>query len=355
MEGCRQATPSNLFFNSSSIHHPVSSFISNPSAHRAHQFPVDMKNKKELSALRVRQMEHAAKKDEGEQDKDPANELLNALARYQMLLQRLENHQRHSSVHLDPKYSDLTIVCGDEEYTVHKCIVCPRSAFFAKVCDSGLQVRHQGNETIHRWRTSANSTKESSTNRIKPQEESILVKGMIEYFYHLDYEVQPHSPETDIFIGLDKPTSDTDTDTTEAPSESAEDPVTTVDPLSVPILMYSLADRVFTEGLKVLSKEKLGQELGRRLNSKIFPHAIAQIYNSTPANDRGLRDMAIKLTMDNIKELRAAQVAPSTFPDSLVRSTPQFASDLAVAMMEKMVADWQHRGVRGTNSNSAYY
>ncbi|KAJ5162729.1 uncharacterized protein N7500_004559 [Penicillium coprophilum] len=91
---------------------------------------------------------------------------------------------------------------------------------------------------------------------------------MVEYLYQLDYEVRPHCPETDASIGLDDWTLDTDTemDSTEAPSELTGGLVTTVDTISVHILMYSLTDRMFIEGLKVLSKEKVEQELGKRLN-----------------------------------------------------------------------------------------
>ncbi|CAG7941026.1 unnamed protein product [Penicillium salamii] len=44
----------------------------------------------------------------------------------------------------DPTYSDLTVVCGGDEYAVHKCIVCTRSTFFAKACDCKFKVRHHG-------------------------------------------------------------------------------------------------------------------------------------------------------------------------------------------------------------------
>ncbi|OQD98194.1 hypothetical protein PENVUL_c075G00833 [Penicillium vulpinum] len=285
--------------------------------------------KKKVSARITKQLEQAAKKEEEEEEEEeevvedinPANELLHALAIYQMLLQR---------VRLDPRYSDLTIECRGDEHAVHKCIVCPRSAFLAK---------------------------ESSTNRATLQEEPRLVKGLIEYFYYLDYEVQPHCPDTDVFIGLDKPTPDTETDAdvVRAPSEPKEDLVATFDPLSIHISMYSLADRMFIEGLKVLSKKKFIQELDQRVNTEIFPYAITQIYNSTHASDRGLRDIAVKATMDNLQQLRTApyghvaSTATSVFTDSLLKEIPQFCYDLAVAMMEKTVSDWRCYGYSRKN------
>jgi hypothetical protein len=213
--------------------------------------------------------------------------------------------------------------------------------------------------TIYKCCTLANlTTKESVTNRVILQEEPVLVKGMIEYLHRLDYEVPPSCPGTDIFISLDKSTSATVS--TETLSEPHEATVTTFDPLSVHILMYSLADRMFIEGLKLVSKGKAEQELDRRVNSEIFPRAIIQIYKSTPEIDRGLRDVAIRATMNNLKELRTTTVAHGgemalpVFPDSLVKSTPQFASDLAVAMMEKTVSDWGCYGLCMTNWRSQY-
>ena len=37
-------------------------------------------------------------------------------------------------------YSDLTVRCGEEEYKVHRAILCPRSVFFAKACNGEFMV-----------------------------------------------------------------------------------------------------------------------------------------------------------------------------------------------------------------------
>ena len=69
------------------------------------------------------------------------------------------------------------------------------------------------------------------------------------------------------------------------------------DTLCFHILMYSLADRLFIEGLKALSKENVEHELVQRLDVSSFTEAISEIYRSTPIHDRGLRDLAIKTTI----------------------------------------------------------
>ena len=76
------------------------------------------------------------------------------------------------------------------------------------------------------------------------------------------------------------------------------------DTLSFHILMYSLADRLFIEGLKALSKENVEHELVQRLDASSFSKAISEIYRSTPIHDRGLRDLAIKTAMNHLTTLR---------------------------------------------------
>lgn len=177
---------------------------------------------------------------------------------------------------------------------------------------------------------------------------------MIDYLYTLDYKVELPIPETN----LQQAEGEKARDNQEMPTDLPEDAGASCSILSFHILMYSLADRMFINGLKALSKENVAKELARQLDARTFPHAIHEIYSSTPASDRGLRDLVVGITMDNLVSLRTGskkmdpteagtgeESGPAAFPDSLVSSVPQFSSDLAVAMMNRTVADWNRHGI----------
>ncbi|KAJ5842562.1 uncharacterized protein N7525_000303 [Penicillium rubens] len=204
----------------------------------------------------------------------PGKELLYALA----------------SLRLHSKYSDISLTCGNTIYTVYKCIVCTRSEFFAKACSSGF-------------------------------------KRMIDYLYSLDYRVKgclsgsSHDilEETSTVNDSGSPTvftakpipyiaeSGADEDSLGRPVEPIEDLIAEIDPLSFHILIYSLADRMFIVGLEAISKAKVERELLRRLDANTFQSAIVEIYNSTPASDRGLRDLAVEITLYHLRELRTSK------------------------------------------------
>lgn len=40
----------------------------------------------------------------------------------------------------NPKYTDLTVTCGEREWKLHKSIVCLQCDFFDKACDGRLKV-----------------------------------------------------------------------------------------------------------------------------------------------------------------------------------------------------------------------
>ena len=152
------------------------------------------------------------------------------------------------------------------------------------------------------------------------------MKQMIEYLYTLDYDIEPDASSNN-YISHE----DTITEFSELPiiSENASLPSGTgrerspaniaepscspnapinqtakCDALLFHISMYSLADRLLMEGLKALAMDYVEHELVQRLDASSFPEAISEIYLSTPSHDRGLRDLAIKTTMNHLTTLR---------------------------------------------------
>lgn len=107
------------------------------------------------------------------------------------------------------------------------------------------------------------------------------MKRMIEYLYTLDYQVDPpvsasddcvldkniivepsefRVPSNDEQTSPDRPESEgllDDLNQPFAPSEPSEKATPPFDPLSFHILMYSLADRMFIQGLKALSQQNV--------------------------------------------------------------------------------------------------
>ncbi|KAF5569597.1 hypothetical protein FPANT_13896, partial [Fusarium pseudoanthophilum] len=76
------------------------------------------------------------------------------------------------------KYSDLTISCGNDQYRVHKAIICPRSNFFEAAFSGEF--------------------KEAQTGEIDlPDDDPVAVKMMIEYLYHDTYMPPPREGAVD--------------------------------------------------------------------------------------------------------------------------------------------------------------
>ncbi|KKZ66391.1 hypothetical protein EMCG_07895 [[Emmonsia] crescens] len=67
------------------------------------------------------------------------------------------------------------MVAGSEAFQVRRCIVCPRSVFFAATCDG--------------------KSREASSGVINIQENPALVRIMIEFLCTMQYTVTVHEPE----------------------------------------------------------------------------------------------------------------------------------------------------------------
>ncbi|KAK2853272.1 hypothetical protein FQN49_005239 [Arthroderma sp. PD_2] len=222
-----------------------------------------------------------------------------------------------ASLRKDPEYSDLMIICRSYTFLAHKCIVCPRSEYFAKVCHSRFREGISGKIELH-------------------NDEPVLVEKVLDYLYTLDYEAEALETPADRLSNDEALEPYTVSATVEAISDPPSAPAApALDPLSFHIQLYSLADRLFIHSLKFLSRQKAELELFRRLNCDTFALAVIEIYNSTPEYDRGLRDMIVRMTAEHLVTLRRDAEAWPRIQDDIFKKVPEFTRDLLLGMIDR--------------------
>lgn len=67
--------------------------------------------------------------------------------------------------------------------------------------------------------------------------------------------------------------------------------------------VYSIADKYNIPTLKSQAIEKSRKSVETCWSMDDFPHAIREIYSSTPGNDRGLRDLVVKIACEHMETL----------------------------------------------------
>lgn len=196
-------------------------------------------------------------------------------------------------------------------------------------------------------------------------EEPSLVRQMIKYLYTLDYDVDIAEPNVETWESgsWGVKTWESDAEDVGGPSTSnnsgshswtePDEPITTpqtsptptgiAQPVQFHIGMYCLADNLGITGLKVLAKQRITEEL-KTLTACSFQNVVKEIYEphglmTRVVGDRGLKDLLVKVTLDNLKTLRSRSWTDgAALDDDLLRSMPQFTMDLLVAMIGKSIA-----------------
>jgi speckle-type POZ protein len=87
--------------------------------------------------------------------------------------------------------------------------------------------------------------------------------------------------------------------------------------------VYQIAEKYDIPALKAYSKEKFATAIDAGWSMDDFPLAISVVYDSTPAEDRGLRDLAVATAQKNINTL----LGKDGFGE-LLRKTADFSADL---------------------------
>ncbi|KAL8813752.1 MAG: hypothetical protein Q9200_000005 [Gallowayella weberi] len=184
-------------------------------------------------------------------------------------------NERMASLLSSGKYSDLTIICRDQKFRVHRAVLCFASRFFAAACDGNFQ--------------------EAQTAKVDLSDDDPgALRRALTYLYTEDYD-------------------DTDPDMIE---ESARDP----GPISVnPIVhtssgatgtsylnnarVYALAEKYDIQGLKALAIFKFEKYPWGKCTDVDIVTVLPEVYYTTPATDQGLRDIVVDICLLNLDHL----------------------------------------------------
>ncbi|KID82461.1 btb/poz [Metarhizium guizhouense ARSEF 977] len=174
------------------------------------------------------------------------------------------------------------IACEGQEFKVHGVILSAHSTYFAA-------------ELTGSW-------KESSEKKIEIKDfDATVVEAMLRFMYSFDYS-NIYSTSTMIYDAQ----------------------------------VYQIADKYDVPALKTHAKEKFGASIAAGWSLDDYPLAATVVYESTPSEDRGLRDLVVETSRENIDKL----LTHDGFC-GLLRKSADFAADLIPFLCDKLSTEVQ--------------
>ncbi|GIK02037.1 hypothetical protein Aspvir_006080 [Aspergillus viridinutans] len=222
---------------------------------------------------------------------------------------------------LNPKYSDLSIMCGDEVFPAHQNIVCPQSTYFEIACDGGFK---EGNGEIQ-----------------LDDRDPMLVWKVLEFLYTGDFTYEASGDFNAENVSEDLPQTDLATDLqedagTEVISHS-EGNTSSANPRTGQAFfhaqMYAQGAYFQINGLKIRAKEYFEKSFKEFPDRESFTSAVLEVYGSTGGYDRGLRDLVVQMATDNLVLLRASE--NPILDGVLLEAVPNFMLDICLSALDR--------------------
>ncbi|CZT25688.1 uncharacterized protein RCC_11357 [Ramularia collo-cygni] len=195
----------------------------------------------------------------------------------------------------NPLYSDLTLMCGGEEFKVHRMLLHEQSPVFRKMLNGGFVVSHA--PSAARTCDSADIKQESVTNQkvINVLDDPSVFRTFLKYLYTGQYDDTARGEM--------------------APPEFA-------------ISIYAIADKYDFEPLRKAAARKLDETCDPKNNSNDFIAAIYAIEANTAPHDISLWNVVIPKIKANISALLQS-------PDFMQMATLDIP-DLAAALFQSL-------------------
>ncbi|TLD36087.1 Leptomycin B resistance protein pmd1 [Venturia nashicola] len=150
------------------------------------------------------------------------------------------------------EYSDMSITCKQKVFKVHKAILCTRSSFFRNAMKNGTFT-------------------ESETGNIDVSEDNPLaVEAVLRFVYQGSYSSLAENNE---------------------------------DAMILHTQVYNLAEMYAIKNLKTVAAAEFEKITNMDFKLPALPLAIKEIYENCPADDKTLRDIAIRIVLSNYDSL----------------------------------------------------
>ncbi|KAJ5507118.1 hypothetical protein N7527_009261 [Penicillium freii] len=97
--------------------------------------------------------------------------------------------------------------------------------------------------------------------------------------------------------------------------------------------MYGQGDYLQINSLMIKAKQNFEESLMNSPSRESFTSAIIKVYNSTGENDRGLRDLVVRLTTDNLTLSRTMEYP--ILDSTILEISPVFVLEIYLSVLEK--------------------
>ncbi|OOF92886.1 hypothetical protein ASPCADRAFT_399142 [Aspergillus carbonarius ITEM 5010] len=213
-----------------------------------------------------------------------------------------------SSLFLNAKWSDITIVCGDKKFSAHRCVVCRQSTYFSLACDGNF--------------------KESSGKIEMNDAEPILVEKTLQFLYTGDYTIKRDMLNSMEMFG--QPSTPGSPASQSVCPNLGEQTATRFH-----VRMYAQGTYFQIDALKAKAKEHFARAFLEDPDTWAIAATVDEVYKSTLVSDQGLRDVVTEKIM---KFLPLLPVGPKpSVGDYIFKLVPEFTVDLCRASLARNV------------------
>ncbi|KAL8828608.1 MAG: hypothetical protein Q9191_002489 [Dirinaria sp. TL-2023a] len=240
----------------------------------------------------------------------------------------------HQELLRSGKYSDLTLKCGNKTWHVHRFILCAWSKVFAAASDGYFQ--------------------EATTHLIDLKDDDPdVIEQLLNFMYRLDYDDRryPTGEEIESFLSarfIAEESSENSAANQAASGTREDDKVLKTDDTFPPkalmahkslmmnVQIYAAAEKYDIELLKEMSQCKF-ERLAFWLPRWSFPSILHEILTTTPSSDRGLRDTALNICIEQVVLDSLAKPEGSADWESVLKDDPDFMMEVFKKTIAKSI------------------